>query len=103
MSDTSTAPQAVAETATETTPTTGAATTTGAETVTGADTGAATPESPSSSASSLLSSASETSPGNVPLDPQHDPHPVLHWLQEGGPGLWEAAKALLGFAFNWFL
>lgn len=34
----------------------------------------------------------------VPLDPIHDPHPVLHWLQEVLPSLVQAIKAMLGFA-----
>ncbi|MDO4612915.1 MAG: hypothetical protein Q4B10_02480 [Actinomycetaceae bacterium] len=34
----------------------------------------------------------------APLDPLHDPHPVLHWFQEVGPSLLEAIKAMLGFA-----
>ena len=53
--------------------------------------------------SSLLSSGRQTSPSDIPLDPQHDEYPVLHWFQEVGPSLWEAIKAMLGFAFNWFL
>ncbi|MDU0968509.1 MAG: hypothetical protein E7A62_07135 [Actinomycetaceae bacterium] len=36
----------------------------------------------------------------APLDPQNDPHPVWHWLQECGPDLLEAVKAMLGFALG---
>lgn len=36
--------------------------------------------------------------GNLPLDPLHDPHPVLHWFQEIGPFLVDAIKAMLDFA-----
>ncbi|WP_186369069.1 hypothetical protein [Rothia kristinae] len=37
-----------------------------------------------------------------PLDPFHDPTPLLHWLQEVGPSILEVVKAMLGFAGGFF-
>lgn len=36
----------------------------------------------------------------LPTDPFHDPIPVTHWLQEVGPSLIEAIKAMAGFVIG---
>lgn len=41
----------------------------------------------------------DTNPhAGLPQDPYDDPMPGLHWLEEVGPSLVEAIKAMLGFA-----